>query len=111
MSKIIEYFVSKLSFETARHLIDNVQAFSYDNENLNDEGTKDRNWLVGKSNSGYTISALDKNSEGTWVRSNKFIYNNGYLLGMYLCLKTLLKDKHSLAIIITIMKMKEKNLI
>lgn len=78
MSKIVEYFVSKLSFESARRLIDNVQAFSYDNENLNDEGTKDRNWLVDKSNSGYTISALDKNSEGTWVRSNKFIYNNGY---------------------------------
>jgi hypothetical protein len=78
MSKIVEYFVSKLSFETSRQLIDNVQAFSYDNENLNDEGTKDRNWLVDKSNSGYTISVLDKNSEGTWVRSNNFIYKNGY---------------------------------
>lgn len=79
MSKIIEYFVSKLSFETERQLIDNIQVFSYNEDgNLNDEGTKNRNWLVEKSNNGFTISALNKNSEGTWLRSNNFIYNNGY---------------------------------
>lgn len=74
----MEYLISKLSFQNSEQLIDNVQVFSFDNESLNDEGTKDRNWLVDKSNRGFTISALDKNSEGTWMRSKKFIYNNGY---------------------------------
>lgn len=74
----MEYLISKLSFENSRQLIDNVIAHSWDGNILTDLGQKDRNWLVDKSNSRYSISALDKNSEGKWVRSNIFNYNNRY---------------------------------
>lgn len=74
----MEYLISKLSFEDSRQLINNVIAHSWDGSNFTDLGQKDRNWLVDKYNNGFTISALEKNNEGTWLRSKKFIYNNGY---------------------------------
>lgn len=74
----MEYFISKLSFESSRQIIDNVIAHSWDGSNLTNLGQKDRNWLVTKSNSGFAISALNKDNKGTWERSNEFIFKNGY---------------------------------
>jgi len=73
-----EYFINKLTFRDTERLIKDVCVYEYDGQNLSENGTMDRNWMVNKINAGYQISTMYPNpeKEENWKRGNTFKYEN-----------------------------------
>lgn len=75
-----EFFISKLTFREDERLIKDVFLYEYDGKNLNEGETKDRDWMVQQTNSGYQISVIHPNinDKEKWMRGNNFSYDGNY---------------------------------
>jgi hypothetical protein len=75
-----EYFITKLTFEEDRKLIDHVFAYEFDGTTLSAGEKQDRAWMVDRINKGYQISILKPNPEidGKWISGKAFTYSSGY---------------------------------
>lgn len=71
----MEYFISKL-IKNDDGLINTVNLFSFDGQNLNDLGTENRTKLVQLKNSFNKISTIYKSSDGEWQRGAEINYSN-----------------------------------
>lgn len=71
----MEYFISKL-IKNEDGLINTINLFSFDGQNLNDLGTENRTKLVKLKNSFNKISTVYKNSDGEWQRGAEINYSN-----------------------------------
>lgn len=74
-----KYYISKLSFADGSKRVDSVRVYSYRNNVLRDEGSKDREWLVSHIQNNYEVYVMDKNEKGNWIQRNQFSYENNYL--------------------------------
>jgi hypothetical protein len=75
-----EYFITKLTFEEDRKLIDHAFAYEFDGTTLSSGEKQDRAWMVDRINKGYHISILKPNPEidGKWISGKAFTYSSGY---------------------------------
>lgn len=71
----MEYFISKL-IKNDDGLINTINLFSFDGQNLNDLGTENRTKLVQLKNSFNKISTIYKSSDGVWQRGAIIDYVN-----------------------------------
>lgn len=71
----MEYFISKL-IKNDDGLINTVNLYTFDGQNLNDLGTEKRTKLVQLKNSFNKISTIYRNSDGVWQRGNTISYTN-----------------------------------
>ena len=76
MSK--EYFITKLSFQEDKRLIQDVFSYEYDGQSFSAGDNKTRKWMVNQISSGLNISIMTPNSRmsGKWIRGNAFSYTN-----------------------------------
>ncbi|MFN8323970.1 MAG: TIR domain-containing protein [Chitinophagales bacterium] len=73
-----EYFVTKLSFKEDEKRIKDVFAYEYDGETLSAGETRQRQWMVNRTNEGADISILTPNPDkkDKWVKGKTFTYTN-----------------------------------
>lgn len=74
-----KYYISKLSFVDDSKRVESVYAYSYKNDVLKDEGSKNREWLISRIQNNDEVYAMDKNEKGNWIQRNQFSYENNNL--------------------------------
>lgn len=74
-----KYYISKLSFEDDSKRVDSVYAYSYRDNVLRGEGSKNREWLISHIQNNDEVYVMDKNENGDWIQRNQFSFENNNL--------------------------------
>lgn len=72
----VEFFVSKITFRESGDLIKEAFVYEFDGNTLSEGTTRNRDWLVNKIATGYSITVLNRMNAGIWERGNAFGYQN-----------------------------------